>query len=76
MAGDPRIFFARREMAPGSGDIKFRKFPEHFGGKLVKIGAVFVPAILAGLIYGMLALAFKVPAAKEMLEFVFARFKK
>ena len=42
----------------------------------LKIGAVFVPAILAGLIYGMLALAFKVPAAKEMLEFAFARFKK
>jgi putative peptidoglycan lipid II flippase len=42
----------------------------------LKIGAVFVPAILAGLIYGMLALAFKVPAAKEMLEFAFTRFKK
>jgi putative peptidoglycan lipid II flippase len=42
----------------------------------LKFGAVFVPAILAGLIYGMLALAFKVPAAKEMLEFAFTRFKK
>jgi putative peptidoglycan lipid II flippase len=42
----------------------------------LKIGAVFVPAIAAGLIYGILALAFKVPAAKEMLEFAFARFKK
>jgi putative peptidoglycan lipid II flippase len=42
----------------------------------LKIGAVFVPAISAGLIYGMLALAFKVPAAKEMLDFAFARFRK
>jgi putative peptidoglycan lipid II flippase len=42
----------------------------------LKIGAVFVPAIAAGLIYGIIALAFKVPAAKEMLEFAFARFKK
>jgi putative peptidoglycan lipid II flippase len=42
----------------------------------LKICAVFVPAILAGLIYGILALAFKIPAAEEMLEFAFARFKK
>jgi peptidoglycan biosynthesis protein MviN/MurJ (putative lipid II flippase) len=42
----------------------------------LKIGAVFVPAIAAGLVYGIFALAFKVPAAKELLEFAFARFKK
>jgi putative peptidoglycan lipid II flippase len=42
----------------------------------LKTGAVFVPAILAGLIYGMLALAFKVPAAKEMLDFALMKFKK
>jgi putative peptidoglycan lipid II flippase len=42
----------------------------------LKIGAVFAPAIIAGVIYGMLALAFKIPAAKEMLEFAFVRFKK
>jgi putative peptidoglycan lipid II flippase len=42
----------------------------------LKIGAVFVPAILAGLIYGMLALIFKIPASKEMLEFALARIKK
>src|SRR5471032_254453 len=35
----------------------------------LKIGAVFVSAIVAGLVYGTIALAFKVPAAKEMLEF-------
>jgi putative peptidoglycan lipid II flippase len=35
---------------------------------LVKVGAVFVPAAVAGLIYGLLAIMAKVPAAKEMLE--------
>ena len=42
----------------------------------LKIGAVFVPAVAAGLIYGILALTFKVPAAKEMLEFALVKFKK
>jgi peptidoglycan biosynthesis protein MviN/MurJ (putative lipid II flippase) len=42
----------------------------------LKIGAVFVPAITAGLVYGMLALAFKIPAAKEMLEFALSRLKR
>jgi putative peptidoglycan lipid II flippase len=42
----------------------------------LKIGAVFVPAITAGLVYGILALAFKIPAAKEMLEFALSRLKK
>jgi putative peptidoglycan lipid II flippase len=42
----------------------------------LKAGAVFVPAIFAGIIYGMLALAFKIPAAKEMLDFALARFKR
>ncbi|MGB8370000.1 MAG: murein biosynthesis integral membrane protein MurJ [Limisphaerales bacterium] len=41
----------------------------------LKIGEVFAPAILAGLIYGIVALAFKIPAAKEMAEFALARFK-
>ena len=49
-----------------------------FGHETValKFGAVFVPAILAGLIYGMLALLFKIPAAKEMVEFALTKFKK
>jgi len=42
----------------------------------LKIGAVFIPAILAGAVYGILALTFKIPAAKEMLDFALARFKK
>jgi len=42
----------------------------------LKLGAVFVPAIVAGLFYGIIALAFKIPAAKEMLEFAFARFRR
>ena len=41
----------------------------------LKIGAVFVPATAAGLVYGILALAFKIPAAKEMLELALTKFK-
>jgi putative peptidoglycan lipid II flippase len=42
----------------------------------LKIGAVFVPAGIAGIVYWLAALALKIPAAKEMTEFVFARFKR
>ena len=42
----------------------------------LKIGAVFVPAGIAGLVYWLVALAFKIPAAKEMTEFAFAKFKR
>jgi putative peptidoglycan lipid II flippase len=41
----------------------------------LKIGAVFVPAGIAGLAYWLIALAFKIPAAKELVEFAFAKFK-
>jgi len=42
----------------------------------LKIGAVFVPAIIAGSLYWLIALLCKVPAAKEMTEFALAKFKK
>jgi putative peptidoglycan lipid II flippase len=42
----------------------------------LKIGAVFVPAGIAGGIYWLTALACKIPAAKEMTAFALARFKK
>jgi putative peptidoglycan lipid II flippase len=42
----------------------------------LKIGAVFVPAIVAGVIYWLGALAFKIPAATELFEFAVARFKR
>jgi len=42
----------------------------------LKIGAVFVPAIVAGLVYGIVALMFKIPAAKEMMAFAFGKFKR
>ena len=42
----------------------------------LKIGAVFAPAGIAGLVYWLGALAFKIPAAKEMTEFALARFKR
>jgi peptidoglycan biosynthesis protein MviN/MurJ (putative lipid II flippase) len=41
-----------------------------------KIGAVFVPAGIAGLAYWLAALALKIPAAKETTDLVLARFKK
>jgi TRAP-type C4-dicarboxylate transport system permease small subunit len=42
----------------------------------LKIGAVFVPAGIAGGIYWLAALAGKIPAAQEMSEFILNRFKK
>ncbi len=42
----------------------------------LQIGEVFVPAGIAGLVYWLTALAFKIPAAKEMVEFALVKFKK
>jgi putative peptidoglycan lipid II flippase len=42
----------------------------------LKIGAVFVPAGIAGGLYWLIALACKIPAAKEMTEFALAKFKR
>jgi hypothetical protein len=42
----------------------------------LKIGAVFVPAAIAGGLYWLLALLCKVPAAREMTEFALAKFRK
>jgi len=42
----------------------------------LKIGAVFVPAGIAGGVYWLTALACKIPAAKEMTAFALAKFKK
>jgi putative peptidoglycan lipid II flippase len=39
----------------------------------LKIGAVFAPAITAGLIYWLAALLFKIPAAREILAMVLPR---
>ena len=36
----------------------------------LKVGAVFVPAIAAAILYWLVTLALKVPAAKEILDFV------
>jgi len=46
------------------------------GNMALKIGAVFVPAGISGLAYWLAALAFKIPAAKEMAEFAFQKFRK
>jgi hypothetical protein len=42
----------------------------------LKIGAVFAPAIVAGVIYWAVGILGKVPAAQEILNFVFAKFLK
>jgi len=42
----------------------------------LKIGAVFVPAGIAGSLYWLSAWLCKIPAAKEMTEFALAKFKK
>ena len=41
-----------------------------------KIGAVFAPAILAGLVYVLAAFALKIEAAKELLAFALVKFKR
>ncbi len=42
----------------------------------LKIGAVFGPAAAAGLVYWLVTLGLKVPAAKEMTDLAFQRFKR
>jgi len=42
----------------------------------LKIGAVFVPAGIAGGIYWLIAMLCKIPAAQEMTMFVLAKFKR
>jgi len=46
------------------------------GSIALKLGAVFVPAGIAGGIYVLTALACKIPAAKEMTAFALARFQR
>ena len=56
----------------------WRFFEKHFGHETIalKIGAVFVPAIASGVIYAILALAFKIPAAREISDLLLARFRR
>jgi len=43
------------------------------GSVWLKLGAVFVPAIAAGILYWLVTLAFKVPAAGELARFLLRR---
>jgi putative peptidoglycan lipid II flippase len=56
----------------------WRFWEDSLGHKTIalKIGAVFVPAAAAGMVYWLVALGFKIPAAKEMVEFALAKFKR
>ncbi len=53
----------------------WRLWEQHLGhhNLVLKIGAVFGPAILAGVVYWAVGILGKVPAAREILNFVFAR---
>jgi putative peptidoglycan lipid II flippase len=42
----------------------------------LRIGAVFVPAIVAAIVYWVAAIALKIPAAREIFEFAAVRFKR
>lgn len=42
----------------------------------LKIGSVFGPAILAGLVYWLIAFVTRIPAALEIVSFIFAKFAK
>ncbi len=42
----------------------------------LKIGAVFIPATAAGIVYWAIGIAAKIPAAHEILSFVFAKISK
>ena len=56
----------------------WRFWESHLGhGNLaLKLGAVFVPAILAGLAYLLAAWLLKIPAARELTGFALAKFKR
>jgi putative peptidoglycan lipid II flippase len=55
----------------------WRFWENQFGHQTIalKIGAVFAPAGIAGMVYWLMALAFKIPAAKEVTEFALQKFK-
>jgi putative peptidoglycan lipid II flippase len=68
-------------LALGAGTVAFvcwRQWETHLGhgDLLLKLGAVFVPALIAGGLYWLLALLCKIPAAKEMTSFALAKFKR
>ena len=56
----------------------WKLWEEQFGHATValRIGAVFVPAMAAGVLYWLVALAFKIPAAAEIFEFAVAKLKR
>jgi putative peptidoglycan lipid II flippase len=51
---------------------------QHLGhdSRVLKIGAVFGPAAVAGLVYWLIGIAARIPAAQEIVGFVFTKFLK
>jgi putative peptidoglycan lipid II flippase len=58
--------------------VTWRLWEDKLGHETIalRLGAVFVPAGIAGGIYWLLALQCKIPAAKELTEFALAKFKR
>jgi putative peptidoglycan lipid II flippase len=54
----------------------FWKFKLGHSTLALQLGDVFVPAAIAGALYWLFALAFKIPAAKELVDFALAKFKQ
>ena len=81
MAGLAQDILALLGAAAVAGGIAFLLYRE-WDGRLghatlpLKVGAVFAPAMAAGLLYWLVALALKVPAAKELSDGVRQRFRK
>jgi putative peptidoglycan lipid II flippase len=56
--------------------LKFWETNLGHGTLALKIGSVFVPATVAGIVYWLGALMFKIPAASEISGLIFARFRR
>jgi putative peptidoglycan lipid II flippase len=58
--------------------LTWKFWEQHFGHTTIalEIGAVFVPAGMAGGIYWVVALLCKIPAAKELTDFALAKLKR
>lgn len=68
-------------MAVGAGFVallawRFWESRLHHDTLALKIGAVFVPAIIAGGLYWLAALLARIPAAREMTDFALAKFRR
>jgi putative peptidoglycan lipid II flippase len=81
MSGLVRVFLVLALAAALAGLIAFwlsGAWQQRFGHATLssKLGAVFVPGAMAGLIYWFIALAAKIPAARDVLDLFVKRFRR